>query len=1399
MSDFVVDLSQQMVVKVFSLLASCVSLLSWTLYSIVSYIMQIALSFSTVLIVAVLVSLATYAYIHYKYLTVYSRLPEDPKRQEPLIDTFLENAGAEHKSRLNYLDEFLSAIKIFGYLESQVFNELTKSMQTQKLDSGEIVLMDEDSGFTICVEGEIEVFCKIGSSSDENAIFINESSKNYVIVDNVKYRLLNNVKSGAPLSSLTSVLNLLTSSDPPSRTERSNSEGGLPVPSDFALDNRKVPESPVPPVQSAKEPSPLIAIPKNNCTISIIPKESFARLAYKYPKATSHIVQMILTKLYRVTFQTAHDYLGLTPDIMRTEINLNERYTNVLPPYLREDVVEHFQPRLSSYSTLNESASMSRKTLSSRSRFPRSESAHSNPVSRSNSPRASGSYKTPSAKMIDSFSSDADDSNQSDDMLPLHRSRKSLTKMNGQRMSRPKSARQFTLLARNSTNPGDLLTNAPLSQMDKVDNIEDKDILFLRDKVSNNGSVTDQESIVRATIASSICETIGVDRGLLSFSSPGRRSFSSSVLSSPLITAMSIVKPDPKISKGAPNSKIRTFSSTQNRSDALDNGLESIESSRKSYMDFENIKGDIANAINLKQIPAGTKIIEANEHTPGIYYVIEGCLRVTYMNKNTDSEPTEEFIYDIKEGGIAGYLGTLIGSKSFVDITAQTGCYVAFVQREVFEILNERFPYLQLAIAKNLLRILDRRLLLADYAMEWVHTSAGDSLYSQGDPANGIYIVLNGRFRSLKTLDNNDQPIIASEHGQGESLGEVEVLTKIKRSSTVVAIRDSELARIPRSLFEMIALSNPSIMVKVTRIVANRFITSKEQELGYESTGGTAPIKEDHFIKNFNNYRTITILPVTYGLPVLEFGERLATALENVNKSTKMLTQSTALSRLGKHAFDHLAKLKQSGYFSELEDKYDIVTYLVDTPVNSSWTKTCIQQGDCILLLADSQRPPDIGEFERLLVKNNISARTELILLHPQRYVEPGLTNSWLKNRIWVHSHHHVQLSYDTNAVQPQVEYEEIPKSLNTSKLLSSTTAKLSANLKNILNSNEFIQLIKQTRESFKSKKYYRPMQEHKDDFMRLARILTGQAIGLVLGGGGARGISHIGVIAALEEKGIPVDFVGGTSIGAFVGALYAREYDLVPVYGRAKTFSGRMGSIWRSLLDLTIPLTSYTTGHEFNRGIWKAFGDSRIEDFWIKFYCNSTNITESVMEIHSSGYAWRYVRASMSLAALLPPLTDNGNMLLDGGYIDNLPVQEMKRRGANAIIACDVGSEDDRSKMYYGESLSGLWVLLNRLNPFSIHPNVPTMTDIQIRLAYVASVIALEKSKNAKDCVYLRPPIEGYATLDFSKFDEIYKVGSRYATTSLNKLEESGELPQFKTKRRELNRNPTLQRRNSI
>lgn len=149
-----------------------------------------------------------------------------------------------------------------------------------------------------------------------------------------------------------------------------------------------------------------------------------------------------------------------------------------------------------------------------------------------------------------------------------------------------------------------------------------------------------------------------------------------------------------------------------------------------------------------------------------------------------------------------------------------------------------------------------------------------------------------------------------------------------------------------------------------------------------------------------------------------------------------------------------------------------------------------------------------------------------------------------------------------------------------------------------------------------------------------------------------------------------------------------------------------------------------------------------------------------------------------MTLAGLVPPLCDEGDLLLDGGYIDNLTVSHMKALGADVIFAVDVGAIDDYLPQKYDDSLSGFWVLMKRLNPFGTGPAPPTIGEIQGRLAYVSSVDALERAKIMPSCRYMMPPVQPYGTLEFGNFDKIYDVGYQFGKEYLARLREQGVLP---------------------
>jgi lysophospholipid hydrolase len=148
-----------------------------------------------------------------------------------------------------------------------------------------------------------------------------------------------------------------------------------------------------------------------------------------------------------------------------------------------------------------------------------------------------------------------------------------------------------------------------------------------------------------------------------------------------------------------------------------------------------------------------------------------------------------------------------------------------------------------------------------------------------------------------------------------------------------------------------------------------------------------------------------------------------------------------------------------------------------------------------------------------------------------------------------------------------------------------------------------------------------------------------------------------------------------------------------------------------------------------------------------------------------------------MSLSGFLPPLCDNGSMLMDGGYLNNVPADVMRDLGAKVIVAVDVGSAEDNTLMNYGDTLSGWWVLLNSFNPFAKGGKIPTLNDIQSKLAYTSSVPLREKTAKMEGCYYLRPPICQYQTMDFAKFKEIEQIGYDYATKIIQEWNEKGIL----------------------
>lgn len=288
--------------------------------------------------------------------------------------------------------------------------------------------------------------------------------------------------------------------------------------------------------------------------------------------------------------------------------------------------------------------------------------------------------------------------------------------------------------------------------------------------------------------------------------------------------------------------------------------------------------------------------------------------------------------------------------------------------------------------------------------------------------------------------------------------------------------------------------------------------------------------------------------------------------------------------------------------------------------------------------------------------------------------------------------------------------------------------------------------------------------------------------VGLVLSGGGAKGFAHIGVLKILEEAGVRVDYIGGTSMGAIVGSLYASGYTAKELDSLIKTFD------FQVLLQDEIPRKAkpfyekqsgekYALSFPLQKGkigIPKAISKGQnilnlttdllqhvdtIKDFSklpIPFLCIATNIETGEQELLDSGFLPKAVQASGAFPTLLEPVEIDGKSLVDGGVVNNFPVFEVKKMGADIIIGIDL-----KNDFVKDDELNSAVKIINQIINFQMykdHDKRVEMTDL-----------------------YLHPNMNAYEVTSFDKLEEILKVGEDIARLNFDKFKEIANQQAYK------------------
>lgn len=716
----------------------------------------------------------------------------------------------------------------------------------------------------------------------------------------------------APLSSLFSILALFTEDidlpgsphEDPALQENITSElVPYEPPPQFSLND---PASPPRVVKKSTSMHPdVVARATVDSTIAVIPAEAFKRLVRIYPKASAHIVQVILTRFQRVTFLTGHKYLGLTAEILKTEKMLNTKGTYELPNILRRGVLEKLKEQYLSRPDIEEEEN---GVVVTHSRMGARRRSHI-------------SGRRPSRLGVQppqGFLSD---------------------------LARRAAERSLDPRPRRDAAPGDILSSVPLHIGSPVISAPDASArsapLRTHSPAQSLYEIEGDECEFRDAVLDCMFKAIGLST-LDTALNP--HNVSSSIPASPRLVSYDSVR-QKAVFTSSPNLALPAFGQ---HSIPLPNGSQSggDEEEQSVASSLQSIQEDLDNDVEIVFFKKGTILVEQEERTPGLYYVIDGFLETCLVLEDEESDNTvkpraggvkqviltptpdsrrkTQSLFLVKPGGLAGYLGSISGFPSFCEIRAKTDVLVGFLPRSSLERIMEKQPVVLLTMAKRLISLLSPLVLHIDFALEWIQVNAGQVIYHQDDPSDAIYIVLNGRVR---TLTSNHE--VVGEYGQGESIGELEVLTDQKRSSTLHAIRDTELARFPKTLFNTLALEHPRISMQIYKMIANRMTTPKTLK---------AP-------KSTVNLRTVGILPIRQGLPIMEFAKSLQRGIAvGVGVGCQLLNQERVLETLGRHAFNRMGKLKLAGWLGELEEKWDMVLYVADTGANSPWTQTCISQ-----------------------------------------------------------------------------------------------------------------------------------------------------------------------------------------------------------------------------------------------------------------------------------------------------------------------------------------------------------------------------------------------------------------------------------------------------------------------
>lgn len=648
------------------------------------------------------------------------------------------------------------------------------------------------------------------------------------------------------------------------------------------------------------------------------------------------------------------------------------------------------------------------------------------------------------------------------------------------------------------------------------------------------------------------------------------------------------------------------------------------------------------------------------------------------------------------------------------------------------------------------------------------HYKKGEIIRREGDPADFFYCLVSGRIRTYTTDQNGRKENVEFIH-RGTHFGIISLLTGENHTLTYEAVNNSIILKIDKAEFHQILKSIPQLSMELNQSLSKRVRSAvKGVKTIFESTiiSVYSPIRvagsstyainmaislQKETKKKVMYINVVSCLDDFSKIPKNETTpswKKNPVLLDDIIYEQEKIVENIARDASGIDILNFSfnpdgTALKEdiSQLISLLVGDYHYVVFDLPNAMDLAVQETLTQSDLVHLITSDRQEDLNlarkiIDRLEQALKANFREERIKVIIraVHPKIYLSFEEINKYIDFSIY--------------ASLPLILREDLTQTMDTDNF-------------NFLMCHEQSVYAKTIR--------------------RIAREIGGVLVGLVLGGGAALGVAHVGVIRVLEEEGIPIDVVVGSSMGALVGGFWASGMTIDELEGAAREFENKMFML--KLFDPVVPVKGLVGGRLIKRWLKKYLGSKTFYNVRMPFKVVAYDLLRREELVIDSGSLVEGIRKSIAIPGVIEPICKNGREIIDGGVLNPLPTNVLYSRGIRKIIAVNVlqSPEDVRAgvDILLREEKSkaavpfvknpfhyvGFWA--GRLFKKSISPNI---SDIIVRTLQACEHVIAEQSAQQADVV-IHPDLVGINWFELYKVDELLKAGENATRKQLAEI----------------------------